>query len=136
MQLATDFETKAAKNKALRDYLPIALIHHHPFSFQGRAETQVQKALSSVGLSDERFLSLEDADTFINWCAGRKIPLILHGHTHIPRHVIGRVTWNNGSVSAERDLTAVGCGTTLGAEGLPLSYNLLEWDPVKRNWTV
>ena len=29
---------------------------------------------------------------------------------------------------------AIGCGSSLGAEGSPVTYNLLEWNPEKRIW--
>ncbi len=33
-------------------------------------------------------------------------------------------------------LTAIGCGSSLGAEGSPLSYNLLEWAPESQRWVA
>jgi hypothetical protein len=40
------------------------------------------------------------------------------------------------TVSSGREVTAVGCGSSLGAEGLPLSYNVLEWSPAAGRWKV
>jgi hypothetical protein len=34
------------------------------------------------------------------------------------------------------NLTAIGCGSSLGAEGVPVSYNMLEWDPKTQRWIV
>jgi hypothetical protein len=130
--VATAFETIAVKNRDVRTYLPVALVHHHPFSFEVAQETLVQRFLSTFGWTDEKFLRMEDADGFVSWLARRKIPLVLHGHKHVQRHVHTQIR-----VEAEyRYLTAVGCGTSLGAEGYPLSYNLLIWDPASRTWSA
>lgn len=133
MEIATLFETKAAAKAALRDYLSVALIHHYPYSFKAAAETRIQKALDAVGLDEERFLRMDDADQFLTWCVGRKIPLILHGHKHVARHVTDQIEWKE---KVWRDVSAVGCGTSLGMEGLPLSYNILEWSPSTRKWSA
>jgi len=33
-------------------------------------------------------------------------------------------------------LTAIGCGSFLGAEGSPVSYNILEWSPQSQRWAA
>lgn len=136
MEVATAFESKAASRPILREYLSIALVHHHPYSFGTQAETLIQRSLAAVGLDDERFLRMDDADAFLSWCVGRRIPLVLHGHKHVARHVTQQVEWRSGTTSSWREVTAVGCGTSLGAEGFPLSYNVLEWAPSSQKWTV
>jgi hypothetical protein len=112
------------------------LIHHHPYSFDARTETPLQRGLKAIGLSEENFLRMEGADEFLSWCVGRRVPLILHGHKHVPRHVKDRIEWKHGKEPEWREVTAVGCGTSLGAEGLPLSYNVLEWSPRSQKWSV
>lgn len=136
MEVATHFEAKAVAKPELRDYLSIALIHHHPYSFKANAETRIQRALSWIGLNEEKFLRMEDADQFLSWCVGRRIPLILHGHKHVPRHVSDRIQWTHGKEDVWREITAVGCGTSLGVEGYPLSYNILEWSPSTKHWSA
>lgn len=130
--VATIFETMATRNPRIREFLPVALIHHHPFSFEVQQETFVQRILRRFGLSDEQFMKMLDADQFLNWTAKRKIPLILHGHKHVQRHFQKKInvddTWYN--------VSAVGCGTSLGAEGYGLSYNVLTWNPHSRSWSV
>jgi hypothetical protein len=79
---------------------------------------------------------MEGAADFLRWCAGRRIPLILHGHKHIQRHVSERIAWDHGRSPETREVTAVGCGTSLGAEGMPLSYNILEWSPKSQRWST
>ncbi len=136
IQVATLFETKLVAKPALREYLSIALVHHHPYSFDTRTETPLQKGLKVIGFSDEQFLRMEGSEEFLSWCVGRRIPLVLHGHKHVPRHVRDRIKWSHGKEPEWRDVTAVGCGTSLGAEGMPLSYNVLEWSPRAGKWSA
>jgi 3',5'-cyclic AMP phosphodiesterase CpdA len=136
IEVATLFETKIVKKPKIKDYLSVALIHHHPYSFNAKTETPLQKGLKAIGLSDEGFLKMEDADEFLSWCAGRRVSLILHGHKHVPRHVKDRIKWTHGKKSDWREVTAVGCGTSLGAEGMPMSYNVLEWSPTSQKWSA
>jgi hypothetical protein len=75
---------------------------------------------------------MDDAEQFVSWLAKRDIPLVLHGHKHVQRYVEEQVWLDNES----RRLTAVGCGTSLGAEGYPLSYNIVAWDSVSKTWNA
>jgi UDP-2,3-diacylglucosamine pyrophosphatase LpxH len=136
MDTATEFEKQCALNSERRQYLSIALIHHHPFSFESKQETNIQRVLAWAGLSDERFLRMEDADGFLRWCAARNVSLILHGHKHVQRHVQKYVSYGDDAAWRSRSITAVGCGTSLGAEGMALSYNILTWHPDSRRWGV
>jgi calcineurin-like phosphoesterase family protein len=136
MEVATMFESKLAAKPALTDYLTVALVHHHPYSFKSEAETVIQKGLKMLGIGEEQFLQMDDADDFLQWCAGRRVRLILHGHKHVARHVEDSIEWKHGAHAGYRPVTAVGCGTSLGAEGMPLAYNLLEWSPKTRKWTA
>lgn len=52
---------------------------------------------------------------------------MLHGHKHQARF---------GPGESLGEPTAVGCGTSLGAEGLPLSYNILTIDPASSKIAV
>jgi hypothetical protein len=31
-------------------------------------------------------------------------------------------------------ITEIGCGTSLGAEGAALSFNIVTWDPARQRW--
>jgi predicted MPP superfamily phosphohydrolase len=130
--VATGFETTATKNPHVRAYLPLALVHHHPFSFEVRRETLVQKLLGRLGLTDEGLMKMLDADQFLNWVAKRRIPLILHGHKHVQRHFHQSIDTGD----KRYDVSAIGCGTSLGAEGYPLSYNVITWDWHSRSWSA
>jgi hypothetical protein len=136
MEVSTEFETKAVSNPSIRDYLSVVLVHHHPYSFRSDGETPLQRVIANVGLDEESFLRMDNADEFLSWCVGRRIPLVLHGHKHVARHVQERIWWSHGQTREARQVTAVGCGTSLGVEQRPLSYNVVEWSPVTKKWTV
>jgi len=128
--VATLFETAAVARPELRGYLPLALVHHHPFSFETGQETFVQRLLGKFGLREEQFLRMLDADQFLTWVAKRRIPLILHGHKHVQRHFSKTVDIDGHG----QHVSAIGCGASLGAEGYPLSYNIVTWDQHSRTW--
>lgn len=129
-QLGAEYRTLTAARPELKEFLPIVLVHHHPFSFDVKPETWVQRALSAVGFRDEAFLEMVDADDLHRWCLDWKVKTILHGHKHKARYVEREVMRDNDRMA----LTAIGCGSSLGAEGSAVSYNLLEWEPQSQRW--
>lgn len=129
-QLGGEYRNLIASRPELKEYLPIVLIHHHPFSFEVPAETLVQKALKAIGLGDEKLLVLANAEELHHWCMDWNIKTILHGHKHKARYVEREVARESNRAR----LTAIGCGSSLGAEGSPVSYNLLEWEPNSQRW--
>lgn len=131
-QVGAEYRTLTAARPELKEFLPIVLVHHHPFSFDVQPETWVQRALSAVGLRDEAFLEMVDAEDLHRWCLDWKVKTILHGHKHKARYVEREVKRD----SERMRLTAIGCGSSLGAEGSPLSYNLLEWAPESQRWVA
>jgi len=133
IRVGAEFDNLSLARPKINDYLRIALIHHHPYSFETPKETLVSRMLEKVNITDEKFLRMDDADSFLGWCAGRGVGLILHGHKHVPRYHHESIKRLDGSSCV---VTTVGCGTTLGAEGKPLSYNLISWDPASRKWNV
>jgi DNA repair exonuclease SbcCD nuclease subunit len=136
LDVATQFVTECSSRREIENYLPIALVHHHPFSFETSKETLIARGLAHMGITDELFLRMDDAESFIAWCARRAIPLILHGHKHVPRYVKQAVSVPDSSTFEQRDIVAVGCGSSLGAESKPLSYNLLSWDCRSKRWSI
>ena len=111
----------------ISEYLTVAVIHHHPFTFETTPATWYQRALASMRLSGgEATLKMDDADAFVEWCARWRVSAILHGHKHVPRYESRVVI---PEAVAPQEVTAIGCGSTLGAEGSPLSYCLLSWEP-------
>jgi UDP-2,3-diacylglucosamine pyrophosphatase LpxH len=133
IQVATQLDQLMLRRPEIKDYLLVALIHHHPFSFESPKETLVSRLLENVGITDEYFLRMEDADSFLAWCGSRGVGLILHGHKHLPRYREELVTRADGS---SHMMTTVGCGTSLGAEVKPLSYNKVSWNSQARRWVV
>ena len=48
-----------------------------------------------------------------------------------------KMSAKSAQLQSERmPLTAIGCGSSLGAEGSPLSYNMLEWAPDSQRWVA
>ncbi len=129
-QLGGEYRTLTASRPEVKCYLPIVLVHHHPFSFEVPPETLVQKALKAIGLGDEKLLVLANSEELHHWCMDWNIKTILHGHKHKARYVERLVM----RASDHAVLTAIGCGSSLGAEGSPVSYNMLEWEPSSQRW--
>jgi 3',5'-cyclic AMP phosphodiesterase CpdA len=131
-QVGAEYQTLTTAKPELKDFLPIVLVHHHPFSFDVPPETWVQRALSAVGLREETLLAMNDAEDLHRWCLDWKVKTILHGHKHKARYVEREVEHRQERMH----LTAIGCGSSLGAKGSPLSYNLLEWAPESQRWVA
>jgi 3',5'-cyclic AMP phosphodiesterase CpdA len=119
------YQTKFDRDPDLANYLSVALIHHHPFSWSSN-EPKI------LGYSLEDLLYLKNAQDFLEWCALKNIPLILHGHKHVPRHVVEPINVDG----RWRTIQSIGCGSSLGAEDGPLSYNILSWHPQTQNWSA
>jgi predicted phosphodiesterase len=117
--VAREFETVCAHTPEAEAYQRIALLHHHPAPYDALRDYLVQPLPQGGMLEQERLLALEDADGFLEWCRRLKVRLIMHGHKHLQRLRVGD----------KRNPSIVGCGTSLGAENKPLSYNVLTVDP-------
>ena len=117
--VAREFETVCAHTPQARAYQRIVLLHHHPARYDARYDLLVQPLRDGGVLDQERLLALEHADRFLEWCRQFEVRLILHGHRHLQRLRTGNAP----------EPAIVGCGTSLGAEDKPLSYNVLTIDP-------
>jgi predicted MPP superfamily phosphohydrolase len=133
LRMATAYEVKNAGQR-LASYLKVALVHHHPYAYADYKETSIIDPRGWVGR--ESFIAFQDADNFLDWCATRGVELILHGHKHIPRLIVDRVLDKASDGHTYQQITTVGCGSTLGANGSPMSFNLIEWDPGSANWNA
>lgn len=131
-RLSNEYESIISSNGKFQSYLPVVLVHHHPFSFDVEPETWIQRTLSKLNVGDEIFLEMKNAKKLHNWCIERGIQTILHGHKHKARYLERQIEYQNNKVS----LTAIGCGSSLGAEGSALSYNILEWDDNSKRWVA
>jgi calcineurin-like phosphoesterase family protein len=127
-------QNKIAANPRIEDHLTVALVHHHPYTFRtSETRTFVQRALAWFGMNEETFLEMEDAETFLEWCARWRVSAVLHGHKHAARHMTRRICPEGASAF---DVTAIGCGSSLGAEGSAMSFVMLSWDERSRRWST
>ncbi len=133
IEVATRLEQLILRRPEIKAYLLVALIHHHPFSFEATKETLVSRLLEKFNITDEYFLRMDDAESFLAWCGSRGVSLILHGHKHLPRY---REEWVTRADGSSHRMTTVGCGTSLGVEAKPLSYNKISWNSLSRRWGV
>ena|ERR1022692_957511 len=133
LKMATEYEVSNA-NQALDGYLKVALVHHHPYPYVPDKETPIIDPRGWVGR--ESFIEFRDSGRFLSWCASRGVGLILHGHKHIPRLIVDQVLDESSDGAAYRQLTTVGCGSTLGANGSAMSFNIIEWDPESSSWST
>lgn len=155
-ELAILYNNQVICNRNLDGYLRIALIHHHPIPFEEGEEivsrppkTFLKKLVKMIPLADidsiwrlfgyfgirqEHFLSLSNSEDFLQWCADRNIALLLHGHKHLQRHAVKFLS--SKTTDSYSQLNAIGCGTSLGAGGYPLTYNILNWNDTTKRWTT
>lgn len=132
-RMAAEHRNALTLRPELRSYLTIALVHHHPYSFETGPATLMQRMLAAVRFSDEPFLRMVDADRFTEWCARWGVSAVLHGHKHLPRYEI-RTICPEGATPHK--LPAIGCGSSLGAEGEPMSYGILSWSVATKRWST
>jgi Calcineurin-like phosphoesterase len=134
MEVATKYDAYVTSHPSVAHYLPVALLHHHPFTFRVHAKG-VWKMLSRFNIDEEDFLQMTDGDEFVSWCAARGITLALHGHKHVPHHVDAQVPVSSGKSHAYTTVRAVGCGSSTGLGG-PLSINCMCWHPQSQQWAA
>ena len=132
-RMAAEHRNAIAVRPELRGYLTVALVHHHPYSFETSPTTFVQRMLAAFNLSDEPFMKMVNAERFTDWCARWGVSVVLHGHKHVPRYEVRTIVPEGANPYV---LPAVGCGSSLGAEGSPMSYGILTWNEMQRRWSV
>lgn len=125
-RLATEYHIEAGRDPSLRDWLRIALVHHHPFEFKAAAEGMTARLLKAFHIPEGKLVDMNESERFVRWCADRGVHLILHGHRHVQRKITKAVPVPVLSGTDLVPVTAVGCGTSLGAEGIDKSYNLIQ----------
>ncbi len=114
----------------VRDYFNIALVHHHPVDYGSQPTALYERILARFG-SGDRLIAFEEAPDFVEWCAGRSVGLVLHGHKHVPHLATIRQRsrpW--------KDVTVVGCGSSVGAAGKPMCYDVVTIEPDTKRWSV
>ncbi len=111
-----------ARHPTLRGYMKIALLHHHPFSFDIPPKG-IWRFFEMTGINEEEFLRMDDGEEFVEWCAYRGVSLIMHGHKHVPIHHRDWIRTDSG----HRKVDSVGCGSSTGTGEHPLSVNIVSW---------
>jgi predicted phosphodiesterase len=147
-QMGTMFEQECGPpNDKRRNYLKVALVHHHPFSFGPAGVTdettkmtivaRIGRTFKSIFTTDhEAFLGMDNAEEFVTWCAQRGVSVVLHGHKHIAHYAVQKVTSGGNTGAEEGEVTAIGCGSSLGMDKSPVAYDLVAWDEGSRKWGV
>ena len=118
------------RRKQVRDYFNIALVHHHPVNYGSQPTALYERILARFG-GDGGFIAFEESEDFLKWCVGRKVRLVLHGHKHVPH--LATVQPTRGD---EEGVTVVGCGSSIGAEGKPMCYDVVTIEPDTKRWSV
>jgi hypothetical protein len=130
----SEYQVIAARKPEIRNWLRIAIVHHHPYKFDMKAEGWTARILEKLHIPEGRLVDMSESERFVTWCADRGVQLILFGHRHVQRRIAQRIRVRDGTNIEDVALTAIGCGTSLGAEGLPLSFSIVSWDPIGQRW--
>ncbi|QJT04072.1 metallophosphoesterase [Streptomyces asoensis] len=132
-RVATQLLTEYKRSPQIAEYSRIALVHHHPIPYSPQEARPIQKGLKGLFMGNEKYIEMRDSEEFLKWCAKRDVPLILHGHKHLPRHRLEGI-FENGRFL--REITAVGCGASLGKGTGRLAYNVVKWHPEAERWSA
>lgn len=127
LKLANEYRELIDREPVVETYLKVSLVHHHPIPYEkgGSGHFWYEKILKNVGYDIENFLAFEDAESFLDWNKDLGISLILHGHKHLPR----QTQISNGPL-------VIGCGSTTGAGGSPMCYDIITLDPKTKRWSA
>lgn len=131
LTVATEYDQAANLNPDIADYTKVALVHHHPVRYDSRPTTVYQRLLAFIG-GEEHYIAFEGGDEFLLWCSRRGVPLVLHGHKHIPHLAIRRPVAESGFA----EVKIVGCGSSMGAENTPMCYDVITIDPATNRSNV
>jgi 3',5'-cyclic AMP phosphodiesterase CpdA len=126
------FDREVRRNPSVSNFMKIALVHHHPYAYDTTPTALYEKILARLFGSEDRFVAFDGAEQFMQWCAARGISLVLHGHKHVPHLVNAEITANGRS----NEVIVVGCGSTTGAGGRPMCYDIIVMDPATKRWNA
>ncbi|MGT2486582.1 metallophosphoesterase family protein [Methylobacterium oryzae CBMB20] len=127
--ISADFQERVTRSK-ITTFTKIALVHHHPFAYETVASTFYDRLVRKITGDEDSFTRFEGAEKFVGWCASRGVSLILHGHKHVPYHVLAEIETDRGP----HEIFSVGCGSTMGAERTPLTYDVVALDRRTGRW--
>jgi hypothetical protein len=119
-------------NDEFDKYLKVALVHHHPCTYVTRPSALYDRVIRFFTRDEDKFVRFDNAESFLEWCAARDVSLILHGHKHVPYHIRAWVPLGNRA----RQVMIVSCGSTMGAEGSPLCYDVISLNRANKQWSV
>lgn len=85
-----------------RNYMLLALLHHHPCPVERPGWYAKVWYERWLGNWFDKTVELKNASIFLEWLTKRNVSMALHGHKHIPR-----VTQLGG-------VSIIGCGSTVG----------------------
>ena len=88
--------------KKAASFTMVAALHHHPIPVDHPSWYRRSWYERLLGPKFEKTEALDDAELFLGWLKTRGIPVVLHGHKHIPRF------------DKDGDLAVIGCGSTVG----------------------
>jgi 3',5'-cyclic AMP phosphodiesterase CpdA len=123
-------DAELQRRSSVGDYFNIALVHHHPVDYFSQPTALYERILAKLG-GEDRFISFEEADDFLNWCSSRRVGLVLHGHKHIPHLATVQFSRTGGSA-----VTVVGSGSSVGAGRKPMCYDVVTIEPETKRWSV
>jgi UDP-2,3-diacylglucosamine pyrophosphatase LpxH len=126
------FDREERRDPSVSSFMKIALVHHHPYAYTTAPTALYERILAGLFGSEERFVAFDGADAFMDWCAARGISLVLHGHKHVPHLVEAIITTKGRS----HKVVVVGCGSTTGAGGRPMCYDIIALDPATKRWNT
>ncbi|MDQ0909370.1 putative phosphodiesterase [Streptomyces canus] len=132
-RVATQLINECTRRPKIRGYSRIALVHHHPIPYAPEEAQPIQRGLLGLFVGAEQFIEMRGSEEFLLWCAKQKVSLILHGHKHLPRHRREAI-FEDGRFL--REITAAGCGASLGKGTERLSYNIITWNPEDERWAA
>jgi hypothetical protein len=132
-EVAINVMTEEKRRPEISDYSKIALVHHHPLPYVPEEAQPLPRGLKGLFVGREKFIEMQGSVDFLKWCASRDVPLVLHGHKHLPRHRCEKI-YKGGNFL--REVTTVGCGTSLGKGGSPMGYNVITWHPEAGRWAA
>jgi predicted phosphodiesterase len=126
------FDREVRRNPGVASFMKIALVHHHPNAYKTTPTALYEKILARLFGSEDRFVAFDEAEQFMQWCAARGVSLVLHGHKHVPHLVNATITAHGRS----KEVVVVGCGSTTGAGGRPMCYDIIAMDPATKRWNA
>lgn len=136
VEVKTELGTRLRLHPDAKSFQRVALVHHHPYTFPEK-DTGVWRVFRNLGFNRESLLRMDDSEQFVSWCALNGIELILHGHKHVPYHVLDQLEVDPATGRPEHfSIRSVGCGSSTGVGNWPMSANLLSWNPETRLWSI